>query len=176
MKIWISYFNNIRNFNEHLIPVSTAMYDPKWYHDDSYDKSKTFVDKRGVVNGLRCNRLTLPIYKWDALVETGHQCSRMCQFNPNECKFMKLYSQYLKTVDFEKVMSQLKTYRREVAEFFYKIEHPNFPFLLKDEELDDYEIVLIVHEKPDCKCAERPVLIEWFKQYDVDVQEWVKGR
>ena len=37
MNIYISYFYNIRFFPKNLIPISTAMWDPKWYHNFKSD-------------------------------------------------------------------------------------------------------------------------------------------
>ena len=52
MKVLITYFYNIRFLKQNQIPVSTAMWDPKWYHDFK-DKDYIFKDKNGVYNGDR---------------------------------------------------------------------------------------------------------------------------
>ena len=31
----------------------------------------------------------------------------------------------------------------------------------------------MVHEKTSCKCAERPVLQEWFKENNYELKEWL---
>ena len=33
MKLRLSYFYQIRNFKPNMIPMSTALSDPAWYHD-----------------------------------------------------------------------------------------------------------------------------------------------
>ena len=33
MKIRISYFYQVRNFKPNMIPMSTAISDPAWFHD-----------------------------------------------------------------------------------------------------------------------------------------------
>ena len=48
MKVRISYFYQIRNFKSNMIPMSTCISDPKWYHD--------FKGK---------NHLFVPFIKWD---------------------------------------------------------------------------------------------------------------
>ena len=50
MKLAISYFYQIRFFKPYMIPVSTAHWDPAWYHDWA-GAAHVFVDKRGVING-----------------------------------------------------------------------------------------------------------------------------
>ena len=37
---------------------------------------------------------------------------------------------------------------------------------------DKYQIVLIVHEKPEIHCAERPILQEWFKDNNIVLEEY----
>ena len=56
MKVAISYFAQLRNFKPNMIPVSTAAFDPKWYHDYKGPK-QVFYDKKGVINGARCELL-----------------------------------------------------------------------------------------------------------------------
>ena len=52
MEIRTSYFYQIRNFKKNMLPVSTAIYDPKWYHHN-LGYNNIFEDKRGILNGLR---------------------------------------------------------------------------------------------------------------------------
>ena len=54
MKIYTSYFYKIRFFKPNMIPISTAMWDPKWYHANQ-KQDHWFVDKNGVINGLRAS-------------------------------------------------------------------------------------------------------------------------
>ena len=55
MKIKTSYFYQIRNFTPNMIPVSTAMSDPVWFQPP--EDKEYYIDKRGVVCGLRYNPL-----------------------------------------------------------------------------------------------------------------------
>ena len=78
-----------------MIPVSTAVSDPAWYHNFTYDKTFTFLDKRGVVNGLRCEEL-----------HGDKNCNGLClgknnckTKNPNECLFLKTYKQQLEKMN-----------------------------------------------------------------------------
>lgn len=53
MKIRTSYFYQIRNFTRNMIPISTAVWDPTWYHNFTNDYNYIFKDKRNILNGLR---------------------------------------------------------------------------------------------------------------------------
>ena len=84
MKIAISYFYQIRFFKPWMIPVSTACWDPAWFHQWS-GPNFTFLDKRNVVNGLRCEEL-----------HPGPLCEGLCRGrdscedgNPNKCAFLQ---------------------------------------------------------------------------------------
>ena len=52
MKVYTSYFYKIRFFKPNMIPISTAIWDPKWYHQNQ-GSDHWFIDKNGVINGLR---------------------------------------------------------------------------------------------------------------------------
>lgn len=148
MKFYISYFYNIRFFPRNLIPVSTAVYDPKWYHMNQ-DNSCLFVDKRGVINGVRCHGLSP--YKVDAI------CSKECQYKGNtNCKFLSDYRSYLNSLDFRQVI--------------YLIEHE------VSKLRKDCDVCLIVYEKPDNPCSERKPLIEWFRDNGVELLEWTPNK
>lgn len=158
MKISITYFYNVRFLKENQIPVSTAKWDPLWFHNGTHNPYECFIDKNNVVNGIKEETLCLPSKIYDALDE---QCSRDCPYAdkvPN-CKFMLAYLKYLKTIDFNYVMSELERIAREVKQITHYKGEP--------------EIVLLVHEKPDCKCAERPCLIEYFASHNIELKELV---
>ena len=52
MKIMTSYFYQIRFMKQNYIPLSTAIWDPKWFHQNK-GQDFQFKDKNGVWNGLR---------------------------------------------------------------------------------------------------------------------------
>ena len=67
MAIYISYFYNVRFLKPDQVPVSTAVWDPKWFHDFK-GQSHKFFDKRGVLNGLRAESL-----------HPDHTCDSLCR-------------------------------------------------------------------------------------------------
>lgn len=150
MKIYISYFYQIRFFSPNMIPISTAMWDPKWYSNNA-----PYVDKNGVINGYRAPILNFPNDEWEKLQQQGAECRKNCPFSP-PCLFMTKYKEYLDTLNFEQFMNDLKIFGEQLG-----ILDPIF--------------VLIVHEKPSCVCAERPVLQQWFKEHGIELKEWNKN-
>lgn len=150
MKIAVSYFYQIRHFKSYMIPVSTACFDPKWYHTEDYGK---YIDNRNVVNGFRCERL-----------HPDNTCANLCKgiFNcstkdPYSCEFLKKYRQQLNNLDFKSVMQELEDIASKVKD------------RLKFEE--EPIIVLIVYETPVNPCSERSSLIEWFRNNGVEISE-----
>ena len=175
MKIWISYFYQVRNFEPNMIPFSIAQWDPKWFHNFG-DQSKVFIDNKGVINGLRLSELCLPRTAYEHLVEKGQGCEKDCtlqskvdyQLKQNEikndwlkfgCPFMDTYFNHLwNEVDIDKLVEKLEKFCAN-----FKKTYP---------DLDDPEIVLLVHEAPSNPCGERPVLKRWFAEFGYDLEEW----
>ena len=148
MKIATSYFYQIRFFTPNMIPFSTAVWDPKWYHFNQgqhiYGK-----DKRGVYNGLRIPPL--------APKNVGCSGPKGCPHSPSNCSFMKLYREQLNKLDCHEIVSRL-----------YK----NLETIQQFEGFTDEPIaVLIVHEAPSNPCSERSVIQEWFQNNGYAVQE-----
>lgn len=155
MKIYTSYFYQVRYFSPDMVPLSTALSDPKWYH--AYlGKNHQFKDKNGVLNGLRFEAF-----------KPGKSCSHLCtgpekcNQDPSNCKFLKKYRDQLDQISIKNVIRTFKS-----------IE----PGLIKDLCPDAKEItfVFLVHEAPCNPCSERIVIQEWFRKNGYDVQEWHK--
>jgi len=146
MNVYISYFYNIRFFPKNLIPISTAVYDPKWYHDFK-SNDYAFRDKRGIINGLRAHILSP--YK----IENA-ECHN-CKSNKDTsiCSFIKQYHDYIFSLNFN-----------DVYNWLLKVSH----------KFNDSDICLIVYEKPDNPCSERSTLIEWFKCNNLELKEFSK--
>ena len=98
MKIFITYFYNIRFFKPHTIPISTAVWDPKWFHNfQGHDI--IFKDKNNVLNGIRYPDLS-PV--------NIAPCCPCENKDPTTCQFIKDYTEYLDTLNFDKVYSDLQ--------------------------------------------------------------------
>lgn len=148
MKISITYFYNIRFFKPNQIPVSTALFDPKWYHNFK-NKKTIFLDKNNVVNGFNLSILN-PDPHSSYCTNCDHTKSDNCQFLKEYRK--KIFSLNKSTIDFV-----LKSIAVKVQSINHFEGEP--------------EIVLIVHEKPDNPCSERQVLKDYFK-----CEEWKDER
>ena len=153
MKIYTSYFYQVRNFPINAVAFSTAMWDPKWFHDFK-DKSYKFKDKRGIWNGLRVPPLV-----------PGDNCSGLCQGveycntgNPKTCLFLKNYYEQLCELDIHKVIGRLE----KIAEAVQKREK------FKEEPI----IILLVYETPKNKCSERQAIHKWFSANGIKIEEW----
>lgn len=160
MKIKISYFYMIRFFKPYQIPISTAIWDPKWYHDFKKE-NYTFKDKNGVWNGF----YYLPL-------APGESCEGLCNGvdkcnsgkDPNNCKFLREYKKQLDNIDFDKMILFFKN-------LCNKIERTEN---LKEKYDCEPEIILIVYETPNNPCSERASIINLFKQHGIDVEEFKK--
>lgn len=149
MKVRLSYFYQIRNFKSNMIPMSTCISDPKWYHDFR-GSGYLFKDKRGILNGLRLNTI---------IVQGGHgECGCPCETkDPSQCRFLKDYRFELELIDFPKMYRAMETFCNEYC---------------KKEKIKEEPIaVLIVYEAPDNPCSERQSLIDYFNRHGIECKE-----
>lgn len=153
-KVYISYFYQIRNMKPYMIPLSTAVWNPKWYVKDY----GFHLDKNGVINGLRCMELV-----------PGSQCNSLCRGtevctikDPTKCSFLRKYKEQLDAIDFNKFMEELG----------YHLRHLERHFMQKDNE---FIPIFIVYETPDNPCSERTVIMDWFRRNNVECIEFNKN-
>lgn len=159
MKIYVSYFYMIRFFNKNLIPLSTAIWDPKWYHDFK-GQEYYYRDDNGVINGLRCDILH-PEPHNDICMHCKDENGNK-QNSPDDCSFLKVYMEQLRRIPFPEFYKRLESY--------CDIIHNEFP------DIENPDIVLIVHEAPDNPCSERSVLFKWFEENGHKIEEWNKDQ
>lgn len=153
MKIRTSYFYQIRNFTCNMIPISTCIWDPAWYHNFTQDYNHIFKDKRNILNGLRC----------EAIIEQGRHSNHgpdICPCDKKEyqtCSFLQQYRNNLENIDFNEMYNDML----ELAENYKKTEN------IKEEII----LVLIVYETPYNPCSERQALIDYFNSKGIECKE-----
>lgn len=154
MRIYTSYFYQIRFFPPNLVPLSTAIWDPKWFHDNK-SQSYQFKDKRGVLNGLRAE-IFYPRIHGEGECHGPEQCSWV---NRPICPFKANYAAQLNDLDFNDVMERFQFLADAIK---------------KNEKFDDVDFALIVHEAPTNPCSERSTIQNWFAQHGIECNEWSK--
>lgn len=158
MIIYITYFYHIRHLKPYMIPVSTAMYDPKWYHDNK-SQDYFFKDKNGVYNGIRSSYLP-PGKECDGLCKGREDgiCSVSDEIaDPNSCRFLARYRDQLEDIGFTKIYSELEA----IANVVRQRDHIENPI-----------IVLVVYETPDNPCSERGVIVDFFRDNGIKIREF----
>lgn len=157
MKLYITNFYNLRYFKPNQIPISTAIWDPKWYHNNTSDQNICFLDKNMVMNGIKEEKLS------PAAVSEHVTCSETCPYKqsvPN-CPFLQYYRAYLDTVDINYLLSEFNRVAEDVRKITKFVEEP--------------EIMLLVHETEDNPCSERWPLQDYFKANGYDLPSWTKA-
>lgn len=153
MKYKITNFYNIRFFKPYQIPISTAVWDPSYFHDNC-GQAHCFIDKNGVMNGIREEMLS-PKY-----ISKEHQtCQKDCPYreiNP-ECPFLLAYRKYLATVAFDALNCELERTCKDIKKVLAFKEEP--------------ECILIVYETENNPCSERNALKDYFKKNGVELTE-----
>lgn len=150
MKVYTSYFYKIRFFQPNMIPISTAKWDPKWYHANQ-KQDHWFIDKNGVINGLRA-----PVFA------PGLIASELCRGDcdpkdPASCDFLKAYSYQLSLLDFNDIMVRTEKLCESVRPV---VGYEGEPIA-----------VFIVHEAPDNPCSERAAIQKYFRSHGVECEE-----
>lgn len=138
-----------------MIPVSTAHWDPAWYHDWA-GAAHIFVDKRGVINGLRTNTLNTGALQERSLIE---ECPCKVK-DPTKCQFVSTYEEALSQAIDEKwdvVYKELDQFSKEWCKGND----------IKEEPI----IVFIVYEAPCNPCSERQSWLKIFKEKGIDCLE-----
>jgi len=160
MKVYISYFYQIRNFTPNMLPLSTAMYPPKWFNKNN----RYWMDARGVINGVSIDEFIFPKHLFDNVLDDNNKCGNDCGFYPigedwfKWCPFMKIYYNHLRE---QNLIDILNRYENVIKHTFNEILNLNID-----------TIVLIVHEPPDRYCGERPVLKRYFAENGIELEEW----
>lgn len=150
MRIYTSYFYQVRFFPQNLIPLSTAIYDPKWFHANQ-SQAYQYEDGRGVINGIRAE-----IFNPHNSDCRGPEC---CTQDPSlgRCSFLLKYKIQLNELDFQLVMQRFENLRQT---------------LIQRKGFNDVNFALLVHEAPYNPCSERVVIQEWFADNGIQVTEW----
>ena len=119
----------LRFLKPNQIPISTALWDPKWYNRDG----KVYINDKGVIFGLKCPPLSPQ--------ECTPGCCPCNNKTPGKCKFIREYMESLRKLNFLEIKQGLENMAREVQRFMGFAEDP--------------EIILVVYETPDNPCSER---------------------
>ncbi len=153
----MSYFYQVRFMQPWIIPLSTAVWDPKWFHDFQ-GQEHVFLDRRGVLNGLRFEAFA-----------PGKSCSGLCRGpancegrGPDECEFLRVYREQLDVLQEDDVIPVLKDMISAVQQGFSMQR--------------DCDIVFLVHEAPDNLCSERRVIQQWFTRQGYSCEEWSRTK
>jgi len=154
MKIQTSYFYQVRNFTPNMIPLSTAVGDPLWYHNGTRNKSVRFIDKNGVLNGLRAEPF-VPGKCCDGLCHGPEYCAVP---NPPNCSFLQAYLGQLNKLNFNDIYQR---FERLCDNYFKQTKCDGEP-----------TCVLLVHEAFTRPCSERCIIHQWFQSHNYPITEF----
>ena len=153
LKIYTSYFYQVRFMKPYHIPVSTARFDPTWYHNFK-DPNFVWKDKNGVYNGLRA-----PMFA------PGPGCEGLCSGkencdtnDPDTCLFLKAYRYQLDQLNYDEIIERCQKISKAIKETEKFEEEPI--------------IIFLVHEATDNLCSERKVIQDWFASHGQKIEEW----
>ena len=157
MKIYTSYFYQVRFFKPNYLGFSTALSDPKWFHDFRRPPY-TFIDKNGVLNGLRADPFV-----------PGPLCKNLChgiigcpyahKDKDNWCPFLQRYYQQLGELSIPKIVNCFQKLADSIQMNVGFQEEP--------------KIILLLHEAPQNPCSERWPLQKWLTDFGLFAGELI---
>lgn len=150
MKFFIACFYQIRFFKKNQIPISTAAFDPKFFKCNN----KIRKDARGIYLGLNSKKLN------SSNVPSDSQICPCIERKPAECKFLKGYMSYLRSLNFSKTISDLEAVANAAK--------------MHDGYNEEPEVILMVYEKPDNPCSERVILKRWFNENGMLLDDYIE--
>lgn len=144
MKLYTSYFAQLRNFPPTLVALSTAHWNPKWLTPGR--------DKNGAL-WLDCPPL-----------KPGNECEGLCAGkcvpkHPQDCDFLKVYRRQLDKIDIKNFLATLEKLAEQIK---------------AEEHLDYVDFAFIVYETPRNSCSEREVILQWLHDNNIECEEWHK--
>ena len=142
MKLYTSYFAQLRKFPQNLVGLSTAHWNPKW--------RPMGKDARGVI----C--VDCPPFK------PGRECEGLCAGkcnpkHPEDCAFLKTYKAQLDKLNWDSICHSLAHLAANIA---------------YDEKFSDVDFAFLVYETPQNPCSERWPIQQWFKEHGIEIEEW----
>ena len=142
MKLYTSYFAQLRKFPPNLVGLSTAVWNPKW--------RPMGKDKRGVI----C--VDCPPFK------PGRECDGLCRGacdpkHPEDCAFLKAYKSQLDKINLVQFQNSLEKLASQIA---------------LNEGFQDVNFALLVYEIPANPCSERGPIQKWGEEHNLNIKEW----
>ena len=133
MKLYTSYWAQIRNFPPNLVGLNTTVWPPKWRPLGKDKNNVLVIDCPPLKPGSECEGL----------------CRGACEPKlPKDCQFLKVYRRQLDYINIDDFMAQLEHLKRQIEE---------------GENLQDVEFAFIVFEAPKNPCSERWAIQDWLK-------------
>ena len=142
MVIKIGYFAQIKKMKHYMIPISTAIWPPKWFTGKNSNGVYLGLSHPNLVPGPRCHNLC---------------CGpKTCGQQAENCAFLQGYYKQLQETNFDCLIEDLETIAKAVK------KDSGFP--------EEPIIVLMVYETPDNPCSERVVLRKWFEDHGYQLE------
>lgn len=144
MKLYTSYWAQVKNFPKNLIGLNTTVFPPAWRPLGQDGRGIWVIDCPPLKPGAACNGL----------------CNGKCNpKHPDDCEFLKTYREQLDNIDVENFLDHLEKLADKIQ---------------TNEGLTNIDFAAIVFEAPQNPCSERVALQAWGAFCGLDIKEWKK--
>ena len=143
MKIYTSYWYQVRNFPRNLVGLNSTIWPPKYRPLGKDSPGVIVVDCPPLKPGAACEGL----------------CDGHCAIkHPHDCKFLQVYRSQLDNINLEDFLTHLEKLAAAIKE--------------GEGIEDEINFAIIVFEKPSNLCSERQAIWGWGGMCGLDIKEW----
>ena len=105
MKIYISYFYQLRNMSSNILPISTALCWPKWMN----------IPKGKIIRYQDTLWIGTSLKELSPADTNCNDCAGCSKELAGNCNFTRLYYEHLQSLDFDEVMQKIE----KAANYFH---------------------------------------------------------
>ena len=142
MKLYTSYYAQLRHFTPNVVGLSTAIWPPKWRPFGKDANGILVVDCPPLHPGPSCAGL----------------CTGRCAFKKApDCDFIRAYQKQLEAIDAISFWNSIRILSEKVRQ---------------NDHIDDPDFAFLVYEAPTNKCSERIAIQQWVRSQGIEIEEW----
>lgn len=146
MRLYTSYWAQVRNFPKNLIGLNTTVFPPKWRPLGQDGRGVWVIDCPPLKPGAECDGL----------------CNGKCiPKHPSNCSFLQAYTQQLNKLNFKYFIYQLFNLHERIT---------------YDSDIKDFDFAFLFYEKYDNLCSERWPFQDWIRKNGGNIEEWLSTK
>ena len=151
MKYAVATFAQAKDLTPNMVPVSTAVTDPSWFHNFR-DADHITTDDNGILCGFRAEKMT-PAPHDHATCGKGQFEGKGCTHDPATCAYLREYREQLDSLDAEATLKSIEN-------------------RIKDTGKTDFDTIVFLYlSSASHACSEGSVICAWLNGLGIECEE-----